>query len=71
MEGSCSTGQSPQWAVVPVEEEDFKIHHNSGKSHDFQYSYSEWGLLIQQPWNGFENKVDRSSTQYFTKRIII
>jgi hypothetical protein len=21
MEGSCSTGQSPQWAVVPVEEE--------------------------------------------------
>jgi hypothetical protein len=27
MEGSCSTGQSPQWAVVPVqeEEEDFFI----------------------------------------------
>jgi hypothetical protein len=23
MEGSCSTGQSPQWAVVPVEEEGF------------------------------------------------
>jgi hypothetical protein len=22
MEGSCSTGQSTQWAVVPVEEED-------------------------------------------------
>jgi hypothetical protein len=22
MEGSCSTGQSPQWAVVPMEEED-------------------------------------------------
>jgi hypothetical protein len=21
MKGSCSTGQSPQWAVVPVEEE--------------------------------------------------
>jgi hypothetical protein len=21
-EGSCSTGQSPQWAVVPVEEEE-------------------------------------------------
>jgi hypothetical protein len=21
MEGSCSTGQSPQWAVVPAEEE--------------------------------------------------
>jgi hypothetical protein len=22
MEGSCSTGQSSQWAVVPVEEEE-------------------------------------------------
>jgi hypothetical protein len=22
MEGSCSTGQSPRWAVVPVEEEE-------------------------------------------------
>jgi hypothetical protein len=22
IEGSCSTGQSPQWAVVPVEEEE-------------------------------------------------
>jgi hypothetical protein len=22
MEGSCSTGQSPQWAVVPVEEDE-------------------------------------------------
>jgi hypothetical protein len=22
MEGSCSTGQSPQWAVVSVEEEE-------------------------------------------------
>jgi hypothetical protein len=22
MEGSCSTGQTPQWALVPVEEEE-------------------------------------------------
>jgi hypothetical protein len=22
MEGSCSTGQTPQWVVVPVEEEE-------------------------------------------------
>jgi len=22
MEGDCSTGQSPQWAVVPMEEEE-------------------------------------------------
>jgi hypothetical protein len=27
MEGSCSTGQSPQWAAVPVEEEEeFYMH---------------------------------------------
>ena len=23
MEGHCSTGQSPQWAVVPMEEEEY------------------------------------------------
>jgi hypothetical protein len=26
MEGSCSTGQSPQWAVVPVEEAVLDTH---------------------------------------------
>ena len=26
MEGLCSTGQSPQWAVVPMEED--KLRHN-------------------------------------------
>jgi len=26
MEGHCSTGQSPQWAVVPREEEDVYIY---------------------------------------------
>ena len=25
MEGHCSTGQSPQWAVVPIEEEEKKL----------------------------------------------
>ena len=25
MEGHCSTGQSPQWAVVPMEEDDMCI----------------------------------------------
>jgi len=28
MEGHCSTGQSPQWAVVPMEEEEDKIKKN-------------------------------------------
>jgi hypothetical protein len=25
MEGYCSTGQSPQWAVVPMEEEEEEV----------------------------------------------
>jgi len=25
MEGHCSTGQSPQWAVVPMEEKDYLL----------------------------------------------
>ena len=25
MEGHCSTGQTPQWAVVPVEKEEYRI----------------------------------------------
>jgi len=27
MEGYCSTGQSPQWAAVPVEEEELLLAH--------------------------------------------
>jgi hypothetical protein len=26
MEGSCSTGQGPQWAVVPVEKEEEEVY---------------------------------------------
>jgi hypothetical protein len=32
MEGSCSTGQNPQWAVVPVEEEEEEEEYCSGVS---------------------------------------
>jgi hypothetical protein len=33
MEGSCSTGQSPQWAAVPMEEEeDSRLFRNSIKT---------------------------------------
>jgi len=28
MEGHCSTGQSPQWAVVPMEEEEEFVKQN-------------------------------------------
>jgi hypothetical protein len=31
MEGHCSTGQSPQWAVVPMEEEEEKEKKNKNK----------------------------------------
>jgi hypothetical protein len=31
MEGSCSTGQSPQWVVVPVEEEEEEEFFNLSK----------------------------------------
>jgi hypothetical protein len=30
MEGSCSTGQSPQWVVVPVEEEEEEEEEEEG-----------------------------------------
>jgi hypothetical protein len=33
MEGSCSTGQSPQWAVVPVEEEEVLLALLATSSH--------------------------------------
>jgi hypothetical protein len=31
MEGSCSTGQSPRWAVVPVEEEEEEESSDGGQ----------------------------------------
>jgi len=31
MEGYCSTGQSPQWAVVPMEEEEGEDPGKDGK----------------------------------------
>ena len=31
MEGYCSTGQSPQWAVVPMEEEEEKMRRRDEK----------------------------------------
>ena len=30
MEGNCSTGQSPQWAVVPMEEEEEEEEEGEG-----------------------------------------
>jgi len=36
MEGHCSTGQSPQWAVVPLEEEE-DINEDSMRYADSMY----------------------------------
>jgi len=32
MEGHCSTGQSPQWAVVPMDEEEEKMKKKKKKT---------------------------------------
>ena len=42
MEGHCSTGQSPQWAVVPVEEEEEVFRSGYFPKHCFLY------ILIQR-----------------------
>jgi len=34
MEGHCSTGQSPQWAVVPIEEEEEQEQEQEGEGED-------------------------------------
>jgi hypothetical protein len=51
MEGSCSTGQSPQWAVVPVEEEErvLKCYIKFFKLKDITLKISQnmqWRLVI-------------------------
>ena len=38
MEGHCSTGQSPQWAVVPMEEEEEEEEEEEG--HNFRYFFT-------------------------------
>jgi hypothetical protein len=40
MEGSCSTGQSPPWVVVPVEEEEEE------EEEVFHYSYHTIQILL-------------------------
>jgi len=34
MEGHCSTGQSPQWAVVPIEEEEEQEQEGEGEDQE-------------------------------------
>jgi len=40
MEGHCSTGQSPQWAVVPVEEEEEEERKNKKKKRKKKKTFS-------------------------------
>ena len=41
MEGHCSTGQSPQWAVVPMEEEEEEEEEDE---EEFKYN-GNWSQL--------------------------
>ena len=55
MEGQCSTGQSPQWAVVPMEEESHKKIPPSfmGPGGQFTAALIEpvsLAILIQSTW---------------------
>jgi len=50
MEGHCSTGQSPQWAVVPMEgeeeeEEDMTIKLNRNPLNTFRNETCRWSWL--------------------------
>jgi len=46
MEGYCSTGQSPQWAVVPMEEGRRKCNHSN---HRYVCSMSSVSLFKTLP----------------------
>ena len=51
MEGHCSTGESPQWAVVPMEEEEEEEEEEEGEEQEEEEEEEEeeeW-LLIQEP----------------------
>ena len=42
MEGHCSTGESPKWAVVPMEEEELKMRKVTKLSLNTAHSDAEW-----------------------------
>ena len=43
MEGHCSTGQSPQWAVVPMEEEEEEVEEEEEEEEE-EEGVSTWGF---------------------------
>jgi hypothetical protein len=58
MEESFSTGQSPQWAVVPVEEEEEK------RGREFDLSYLQWVLWVCTMMCEHNNKQSVSSKDH-------
>jgi hypothetical protein len=48
MEGSCSTGQSPQWAVVQVEEAEEEEEEEEEEKEEEEYSI-RWNNLEIRP----------------------
>ena len=49
MEGHCSTGESPQWAVVPMEEEEEEEEEGEEQEEEEEEEEEEEWLLIQEP----------------------
>ena len=49
MEGHCTTGQSPQWAVVPMEEEVNKYHEWAEKCINYIWQYRHTSQLKHTP----------------------
>jgi hypothetical protein len=59
MEVSCSTGQSPQWAVVPVEEEEEEEEEEEAEEEEDYLPFSKIGKRSCNKWDGFSTEWDR------------
>jgi len=60
MEGHCSTGQSPQWAVVPMEEEEEEEEEEEKKNIPYRYGQFEATNRVI----GLKAKCYRNATAY-------
>ena len=52
IEGQCSTGQSPQWAVLPMEEEEYLLPRNKNLEESVQEFYL-WHMFVHLSCNVF------------------
>jgi hypothetical protein len=63
MEGSCSTGQSPQWAVVPVEEEEVNVIHVTVFGSEKHFGLVDIGYMELEVDAATGRKEESSSTE--------